>query len=273
MSDTKALVDRFDAWLRGETLAALLPLEELCALLEEAGADDAAWARARPHMERLWARGEEWLRAEQRPVEALLSPAARARLLDALAAAEPDPEAVRAFLRSPAIEGMLGAVLYEGISEFLRRADLLGNLLNQLPVIGGIRRRVMDLFKEEVETRLGGQIKSFLGGFSGRAVEKMIGYVLSDEHRAGFREARRRLGEHLLRRPVRSLVPDAATCERWRDAAWEGLREAARSREHRPLLEKVWAEHGPEPVGAWAWPLSPRARDRVAALLDRFPRA
>lgn len=272
-SGNERLVGRFDAWVRTETLAGLLPREELQALLEEAGRDDAAWERARPHFERLWARGEEWLRAEQRPLEALLSPEARARLLDAAAAAEPDPEAVRAFLRSPAIEAMLGAVLYEGINEFLRRADLLGNMLNQLPVIGGIRRRVMDLFKEEVETRLGGQIKGFLGGFSGRAVEKMIGYVLSEEHRPGFREARRRLAEHLLRRPVTSLVPDPATSLRWRDAAWEGLREGARSRETGPFLEKVWAEHGQEPVGGWAWPLSPRGKARLAAILDRFQAA
>lgn len=272
-SETARQVQRFDAWLRTQTLEALLPRAELQALLEEAGGDDAAWQRTRPHFERLWTRADELLRAEQRPLEALLSPEARTQLLDAAAAAEPDPEAVRAFLRSPAIEAMLGAVLYEGINEFLRRADLLGNMLNQLPVIGGIRRRVMDLFKEEVETRLGGQIKGFLGGFSGRAVEKMIGYVLSEEHRPGFREARRRLAEHLLRRPVTSLVPDAQSSLRWRDAAWEALREGARSREAAPFLDKVWAEHGAEPVGGWAWPLSPRGRDRLAAILDRFQAA
>lgn len=267
------LVARFDAWLRQQTLESLLPLDDALALLEEAGADEAAWSRARPRFEKLWARGEELLRAEKRPVEALLSPTARARLLDAVAAAEPDPEAVRAFLRTPAVEAMLGDVLYHGITEFLKKADLLGNLINQLPVIGGIRRRVMDMFKEEVDTRLGGQIKGFLGGFSGRAVDRMIGNVLSEDNRAGFREARRKLVEHLLKRPVHSLVPDAATCTRWRDAAWEGLREAARSKEHRAPLEKVWAEQGKEPVGAWAWPLYPKSRALLAAALERFDRS
>jgi hypothetical protein len=52
-----------------------------------------------------------------------------------------EPAAVRAFLNTPAFEGMLGGILYEAIFEFLQKVDLLGNIVNGLPVIGKSERR------------------------------------------------------------------------------------------------------------------------------------
>src|SRR5690606_16951181 len=107
-----------------------------------------------------WSRGEQRLRGEQRSAREMLSPEAAGRLLDAFERAEPDPEAVRTFLRSPAIEAMLGSILYTGITEFMKKADLFGNLFNRLPVIGPIRKKIMAMASEEIEQRLEGKIKS-----------------------------------------------------------------------------------------------------------------
>lgn len=265
----RRFLDDLQAWLREQPGATLVSRDEATRLLEDLRKDEAFWGRVRPHFDRAWARTEERLRNERRGLREVLSPEAQARLLDAVEGMDPDPDAVRTFLRTPAIETMLGSILYAGIFEFIKKVDLLGNLINKLPVIGPIRKRVMAAFAEEVELRLEGQIKAFLGTFSGLAVERMIQFVLSDENREGFRKARRRLAEHLMQRPVASLLPDPATSARWRETAWRALREASITDEAR-MLDWVYRDHGDTTVGTWAWDGSPLGRELFARGLERF---
>jgi hypothetical protein len=257
-----------DAWLRARTPAELATQEEVEDLLQRVRADDELWARQRPRFETVWRRGEERLRGEQRALRELLRPETVGRLVEAAESADPDPEAVRTFLRSPAIEAMLGEVLYNGISEFIKRADLIGRVVDKLPVLGGIRRRVTAVFKDEVEGRLEGQIKGFLGTFSGRAVDRMIQYVLSDEHKAGFAEARKRVAEHLLDRPVRAMVPPPETTDRWREALWESFRKQPPGEEDH--LTKAYAEYGAEPLDTWMFETSDGLKDLIGRALERF---
>lgn len=268
-SSARPFLDDLQAWLREQEAAALVSRDEARRLVADLRQDEAFWSRVRPHFDHAWGRAEERLRGERRGLREVLSPEAQARLLDAAEAMDPDPEALRTFLRTPAIETMLGSILYAGIFEFIKKVDLLGSLINKLPVIGPIRKRVMAAFAEEVELRLEGQIKGFLGTFSGLAVERMIQFVLSDENREGFRKARRRLAEHLMQRPVASLLPDAATSARWRDTAWGALREASITDEAH-LLEWLYEDHGGSTLGMWTWEGSPLGRDLLARGLERF---
>jgi len=263
------LIDALEGWLGQEPLQALLPQAELTALLDEARRDDAVWERLRPRVDEVWRRLEDRLRGEERPARALLSERAAQQLLDAFEAADPDPEAVRTFLRSPAIEAMLGSILYAGITEFIKRADLFGNLVNRLPVIGPIRKKVMAVVSEEVEQRLEAKIKGFLGGFSGKAVERMIQFVLSEDNRPGFRAARRRLGAHLLDRPLTSLLPAPETTAGWRERAVDEARAAA-LRSEQGWIADVYADHGADRAERWMLPLSPRGRRLLAEALGRF---
>lgn len=50
---------------------------------------------------------------------------------------------LKAFMRTKAVESLAGAILYTGIFEFVQRADILGNIVNQLPVIGPVRQQVL----------------------------------------------------------------------------------------------------------------------------------
>lgn len=259
----------YEAWLRERSLGELAPLAEVRALRDELRADDAFWEEQRPRFDRAWELAEKRLREEQRSLRELLGPRASERVLEAIEAMDPDPEAVKAFLHSPAVEAMLGNILYAGIFEFIKRVDLIGNLVNRLPVIGGIRRKLMSAFKEEIDQRLEGQIKGFLGGFSGLAVERMIRFVLSEENQPGFRKARRKAAEHLLDRPLSSLLPAPDGVARLRDRAWEVLREPGIAHEDR-LLERFYARWGDERLSAWTSPLHPRARDLLARPLASF---
>lgn len=272
MSDPTDAARKFledvQVWLSEKKLADLISKGEVLAVLEALRKDDAFWAEMQPKYEQAWARGEARLRAEKRPLKEMLSDEAVQKLLDGAEAMEPDPEAVRAFLRSPAVETALGQTIYDGIFEFMKKADLFGALLNKLPVIGPIRKKLMAVVAEEVEPRLEGQVKAFLGGFSGKAVEKLIQRVLAPEHREGFRAARRRLAEHFLGRPIASLVPDEATTARWRTQLWESLRKAS-FKDEGALLDQLFADHGDIVLGKWAVRSRP-ATDVVARSLGKF---
>jgi hypothetical protein len=267
-TDATRFVTDYDAWLREQTLRSLLSKEELLGASKALKEDDAFWEKHRPRFDELWALGEKRLRDEERPVRELIGAAAATRVVDGAEGLDPDPEAVSAFLRSPAIEAMLGSVLYQGITEFLKKADLIGRVVNKLPVIGGIRRKVMGIFTDEIENRLEAQIKGFLGGFSGLAVERMITFVLSDENRQGMAKARGRLANHLLDRPVKSLIPEPDSCLATRDRTWEGLRGA--QIKESALLDALYADHGDEVLGKWLVELIPASCAVLSKPLDRF---
>lgn len=270
MSDTPTrFVAALETWLQAQPLEDLVPRDEVDALIQESRDDDALWTELRPRFDKVWDWVETRLRDESRPLSEVLSPEASERFLSGLERVEPDPDAVRAFLRSPAVEEMLGEVLYHGISEFIRKADLIGRVVNRLPVLGPIRKKVMAIFKDEFEGRLEGQIKGFLGSFSGLAVDRMIEHVLSEKNRPGFSAARRKVGEHLLGRPVQSLLPAAEATAEAREQLWGGVRKAS-LREESVILDQAYADHGGDLCADWYAPLTPRARGLLAGPLARF---
>jgi hypothetical protein len=61
-----------------------------------------------------------------------------------------DGDVLKAFMRTKALEGMAGAILYTGILEFMQKADVLGNVVNQLPIIGPVRQQVNVALKDVV---------------------------------------------------------------------------------------------------------------------------
>jgi hypothetical protein len=268
IEDPQALVAAFETWLHQRTPSELLTADELQELLAAARKDEALWERGRPRFDRVWSKVEERLRGEARPAGELLGPRLQTRLLELVERMDPDPDTVRTFLRSSAVEDTLGSVLYTGIREFIRRADLIGAIVNKLPVIGPIRRKVMKAFGEEFDQRLEGRIKEFLGSFSGLAVDKLIQYVLKEENQPKFRQARRGVAEHLLARPVNSFLPSADKSSAWRETAWTSLREAP-PREAE-WIGRLYEDFGSQPLGELAVELSPRATEALARVAQRF---
>jgi hypothetical protein len=81
-------------------------------------------------------------------------------------------------LASPAVVSVIGSVLYEGIFEFIQTVDILGNIVNGLPIIGPVRKQIMTGLKRELDRTLGKQVFSRtralvpLKSFSSNQVQK-----------------------------------------------------------------------------------------------------
>ena len=220
------LLDALDDWLREQTVASVLSKDQAKALLADLRDDRRFWAQQRRQFSLLWVSVEEGMRSEDRPLRSVLGPATTSRLLDALEQMDDDPALVNAVLRSEVVERLLGHVLYEGIFEFIQRVDLLGNVINTLPVLGVIRMQMVKTARTQLDALLGDQIARFLGEYTASAAESAATYLLSDDTAEARRIARRKAGEKVLSKPIGELV-EISDLEMFlvRDAVWSAVQE------------------------------------------------
>jgi len=250
-ADTEAtaseLLAILDVWLRGQSVSSVLSRRQASSLLEELRSDRRFWAQQRRQFARVWTAIEEGLGQETRPLEEVLGPDTSARLIDALEQMDEQPGAVNAVIRSEVMEKLLGHVLYEGIFEFVQRADLLGNMVNNLPVVGPLRVQFMKAARAQFTLVLGEQLSAFLGEYSSSAAEQAAGYVLNESNRPTFRAARRKLGSKLLATPINELVGlNKLEMAILRDTVWSAVQEFRLPNEE-SLLDALYLEFGDEP--------------------------
>ncbi|EKX44982.1 hypothetical protein GUITHDRAFT_139269 [Guillardia theta CCMP2712] len=201
-ASAETVVDRVDLWVRGQTFNELLDKAEVRKLLTELSEDDQYWKDQRQKFNDLHQEIDQWLRTEKRPLNEILSADFSNKIYKQVENSEIDPAILKAFMRTPAVESMAGAILYTGILEFMQRADILGNIVNQLPVIGPIRQEVNKALRDALDNSLGPQVKEFLGTQSRPAVEQMIQFILDEKNSKAFSRSAKRLAEYVMSRPV-----------------------------------------------------------------------
>jgi len=158
MSESTALLDALDHWLRRQTISSMLPKSQAKQLFSDLRTDQRFWAQQRRQFARAWVLVEAGLRAETRPMRTLLGNETAAKILSATEAMETDPALVNALVRSEIVEAMLGYVLYNGIGQFMLEADLVGAALNNLPVLGPIRAQLLQLARANLDSLVGPQV-------------------------------------------------------------------------------------------------------------------
>mmetsp|Transcript_245 Transcript_245/g.435 ORF Transcript_245/g.435 Transcript_245/m.435 type:complete len:278 (-) Transcript_245:267-1100(-) len=247
----------------------VLPPDDLAVAVAAIREDRALREALRPRYDDVTKRIEDQLRTESRSIGDLMGEKAEAQLLTALEDVAGDADATRSFLRTPAVENVIGNVLYEGIYEFIQTVDLLGNIINKLPLIGPMRQQVMASFKKEIDRTLGKQVKSFLVSYSRLATEQMASMVLSEENAKGFASARRKLGEELLQRPLSSLVPSARACQEARDGAW-AIAESPLPLSDEEIIDRIYAQVGDTTIDELGFSPTPKLQELAQAVLERF---
>jgi hypothetical protein len=194
-----------------------------------------------------------------------------AKVLDQVEKADVDPSLLKAFMRTPAVESMAGAILYTGIFEFVQRADILGNIVNGLPVIGPIRMEINKALKEQLDATLGPQVTQFLGTQSRPAVEQMISFITAEENKQAFGKSGRRLAEYLLNRPVNSIMPSRDSALKIRDQGWPVIRELVSTVEaQEKLIDGFFEKNGDVKIGEYLPDLPPSAKRGLLRMWQRF---
>jgi len=265
------IVDEADQWVRKKTFGELLNKQEVQALLAELSEDDAYWESQRPKFEDLFEKVDDLLREEKRPLKEILREGMADKIVNQVSKSDLDPDILKAFMRTPAVESMAGAILYTGIFEFIQRADILGNIVNTLPVIGPIRKEINKALKDTLDATLGSQIKDFLGSNSRPAVEQMISFILAGENKAAFAGSASRLASFILSRPVQSLLPSKETSRKIRDELWEVSKGVVGSvSDQDTLLDSFFETYGDKEFGAVVPELPETAKKGMLSVWQKF---
>lgn len=261
--------EQVESYIRHRTLRELLPPEDLAHAWSEFIEDSELWHSCRPTYDEYTKRIENQLRSESRSLGDLLGPIAQAKLLSSIEDLTGDADATRTFLRTPAVESVIGDVLYEGIFEFIQTVDLIGNIVSNLPVIGPVRQQIVTSFKRDLDRTLGRQVKRFLGSYSRLATEQLASMVLSEENSKGFASARRTLGEELLRRPLSSMVPSQAVVQKLRDGAWKVAQEPPPLGTEE-IVDRVYTHFGDDSIDKLGFSTPPQFQVLARTALQRF---
>eukprot|EP00470_Lotharella_oceanica_P014193 CAMPEP_0170191800 /NCGR_PEP_ID=MMETSP0040_2-20121228/52605_1 /TAXON_ID=641309 /ORGANISM="Lotharella oceanica, Strain CCMP622" /LENGTH=199 /DNA_ID=CAMNT_0010439967 /DNA_START=69 /DNA_END=668 /DNA_ORIENTATION=+ len=105
----------------------------------------------------------------------------------------------------------LASIIYEAIFAFLQSVDLLGNVLNNIPVLGPVRQLSLVILKTIIDESAGESIKEFLTGYTTEASKRLAKIVTAEANRDAFSEAwTNALGE-LIKAPIGSLLPSEDT--------------------------------------------------------------
>jgi hypothetical protein len=163
-----------------------------------------------------------------------------------------DPQTVHTFLyNTPLFENMIGGILYEGIFEFIKRVDVLGNIVNKLPIIGPIRMAIAAELKSSLDRTIGVQIKTFLSSYNKIAVQRMAEFVLSPSNQVALRKVNINIVDSLVSKPISSLLPldDAhANNAQLKKAVWSALMHTPMS-EVEPVVDVIYDKIGTIPFG------------------------
>jgi len=255
------LLDSVEAWLRDQRVDDVLPEHTFRSLVEAVRQDGAFWERQHTQYERLWARVECQLRRETRPVRSVIGEDAESNLLE-LADQLDSRSLVRRVLQSRAAERLLGSVLYEALFAFVQSVDILGQLVNALPLIGPMRKQLVDASKLSLDALVGDQIADFLGGYTQRAAQTAVAYV--DANGADLARAQRALLEEALQRPFNASLPSELEMGMLRDALWLRVRNFRAPHEDE-LIARLYEEFGSEHIETLLPAHNPRVRSAVAS--------
>lgn len=213
-------------WFRTETLQDLLPKQDALSILDELLSNQELINDTETIVIKNWDKLEGKLLQEKRSIAEILGKETTDRLLQSIENVDGyDPQAVRAFLGSEAVNKLLAQILYDGIYNFFQTIDVFGNIIGSLPIIGPIRNQIRDETKKSLDRTVGPLIQTFLRSYTKVAVLEASDFVLSPSNRRIFSSANVKLVSSLLERPVNSLVPPSDMSKSLRDDLFDYLKK------------------------------------------------
>jgi hypothetical protein len=230
---TKSEVRNIASHLSKQTLETLLTSSDAVAISNELLFDSQSTIfneNSYPQYARYWTKVEQRLRQENDRTPAdLLGQELTDRLLSSIRTGGEgnggyDPQTVRTFLESDAINSLFSQLLYDAIFEFTIKFDILGNAISNLPLLGPMRNQILTESKRNMDRTLGPLLQRFLSGYTRVAIRQAVDFVVSEENATAFAKANARLVEYLLKkRTLAQWLPDEATLAEYREQVWAYL--------------------------------------------------
>lgn len=241
-------IDYLISWSKKQSLQSIAPKPDVETIIQEIRASTTAndfWDLQYANYSILFDKFESAARRESRTISTILGSNTTTTILNVAEKVDIfDPQSVNTLLRSPAFEEIIGTVIYEAILTFLEKADVLGNIVNTLPIIGPIRKQINEQLKRSLDQTLGKQIRSFLIDYNRVAISRIIELVLTKENRTRLSKTNRSLISALLSRPVSSYLPSSPDMMSLKNKVWEGLRGVVSQADVEGVLADLYESSG-----------------------------
>ena len=238
------------SYLKSESLSSVLSKSDLLLIIDEVQSNPEVMEDMNSIYGKYWQYIYTSTAKENKSLKEIIGSENCEKLLSTVESVDVyDPKTIRAFLQTPVFESMLGGILYEGIFEFLQKVDIIGSIINRLPIIGPIRQTIVKEFKSSLDKTVGAQIKTFLSAFNKVAVERMADFILSPSNRKSFSKANRNLVDSIVSRPLSSLIPlDEKENQKLQSNIWTAI-EKTPIAEVEGFLDYVYDKIGDKKLG------------------------
>jgi len=222
------LAEALVAWLRESTKDEDQRLHAALAdALRAVRADAEAWKAVETSASDTLQKIERRLREDDRTLRELLGESVAESLERSVATGLSEGftrEDIQAALRTPAVERAIGAILKDGIFEFIQTVDILGQAVNRLPILGPLRQQVVEGLRREVERVLGHQINAFLGRYTRLAAEQsLLPFLTADSNKAVLAQSAQQVTRYAFSRKLGELVPPPPSAAKLREEAIAAL--------------------------------------------------
>lgn len=170
---------------------------------------------ARPVVAALGAFLVDEAKRDERPMASYLAPETRSAITAFAASAKPVPRALLdALLAEKGVRSFVEGFLFDAMREFYERANpffaesgLPAMIKKLIPIGSGAVLKALEVARGEFETRLEPELKKFLGGFTGRALESVKAGVGAGSRELAAEITGVVLG-FVLDRPVKELAAE-----------------------------------------------------------------
>ena len=237
--------------VKDQPIESLLRADDLRLILTELLADKSLLDDTQALITKNWNSLESKLRNETRSLRELLGPRTTDAILRQVQKInEYDPQTVQSFLSTQAMNDLLTRILYDGIFEFFQKIDVFGNIVNNLPIIGPIRKQIVQETKRQLDRSLGPLVQNFLATYSQTAVKEAVDFILSPENRQSFGNANAKLVASVLDRPLNSLFLSEGMGEKWINTTFDSIRQVDSNDDFDQYIDFVYENVGHKSIGS-----------------------
>jgi len=216
--------------LEAESVGTLMPKEELVAILVELRKNDIIMEKIHNRFSHVWKYFHFLVYNEKRSLKEILGEDLTLKVLNVAEKLDIyDHRTVKSFVKTPAFSNVVSGVVYESMFDVGRKIDVLGGVVNSIPVVGPIRQGIGRGIKKGLDKTLGVRFKKSLSPVvNEESMQKVAKFMSSQKNKQTFEQMNRNIVENIISRPLCSIFPDSTGDEmdKLRVAVWNIIIEA-----------------------------------------------
>jgi len=214
--------------MEAESIGSLMPKEDLMEMIREVRSNAVIMKKVENRFQYFWKYFAALVYNEKRSFKEILGPEISTKVLQVAEKLDIyDHRTVRSFIQTPAFSHVLSGVFYEMFFDMGKKVDVLGRIVNRVPIVGPIRASVGRGVKRGLDKTLGVRFKRSLAPrLTEDSIKRLADFMVSQQNRSPFESINRNIVDGIISRPLSTIFPnDKEQIEKMRAAAWSMLTE------------------------------------------------